>query len=953
MSTPGTVQVSDFNPTVAVANTDIFYSQNVNTGFEQKTTALQLQAYVQAPIANSTLPAVPSLDGVETFPLGKGGLFQTTLNAIVNFTLAAISAGSNPTASALTGSEIVPISQGGQLAQTTVAELVTMVASGLAPQRQSIPVNTAGQASYATNGYTPGLVTVFVAGIRLNPGRYQATDGVNIILTDPVIIARMQPGMTLDIDAITSIAVANVASQASVQALLPTNQPAVGTLTGTELVSLSQSGSLFQSTLTKIANFIMGLYAPQRQSIPVTSNGQTTYVTNGYVVGLIEVFVSGIRLDPSQYQALDGVHVVITDPLALANIVTGMLVDISASVSLAVANVATPASVNALIPTTQPVANALTGGELVSVSQGGGLVQSTLTSIATWATQTFAAFTQNATGAVARSIQSEFQDRISAKQFGAKGNALQYFTGSITAATKTFTATGTAFTAADVGKGIAIAGAGTAGATLTTTITGYVSATSVLVASAAITTVTGASFTYGTDDTVALQTFINYLVANRRTGLIPGGIYYISGSLGFPNSQNWGVLGESYGCSQLIQATDNTPILVFGSSGTQAAFDVRVHDLQFGYAGVQSITNTMANPIYFQTGWFHVSFQRLVFNGGYYGILLQSNTACPWGCNWDDLQFGGNISGGAINWAGGLNAVPNNVWGRMVVSAQTMAGPLFNNIKGYNFTIQAIEMLATNLGAQLMSLAPGSIVKIGSMKLENGTYNAAQTLFNFTTGCQVSLGSFTLGNSGAMYMTPASGSVVVFGLGSGGGGGSLDIDYLALNATTLSGSVYAFSSGGNASNASQVNWGQGMIRVKHITFDLNAWVLSNFGGSASADFFEIDDWKNDKLGANTGDASYTATLGDPNITCFETAFTAPRTYALDSNNNQLFNGMYREIRCMGAINGANNLTITCAGVTLLTLNTDGVIVRFTFGRRDASHVYNNWKVTKYNTGIPI
>jgi hypothetical protein len=49
MSTPGTVQVSDFNPTVAVANTDIFYSQNVNTGFEQKTTALQLQAYVSKP----------------------------------------------------------------------------------------------------------------------------------------------------------------------------------------------------------------------------------------------------------------------------------------------------------------------------------------------------------------------------------------------------------------------------------------------------------------------------------------------------------------------------------------------------------------------------------------------------------------------------------------------------------------------------------------------------------------------------------------------------------------------------------------------------------------------------------------------------------------------------------------------------------------------------------------
>jgi colanic acid biosynthesis protein WcaM len=458
MSTPGTVQVSDFNPTVAVANTDIFYSQNVNTGFEQKTTALQLQAYVQAPIANSTLPAVPSLDGVETFPLGKGGLFQTTLNAIVNFTLSAIAAGSNTPAAALTGSEIIPLSQNGELTQTTVAQLVTLVASGLAPQRQSIPVTTANQAIYATNGYTPGLINVFVAGIRLNPSRYTATDGQNVVITDAVILSRLQVGMSVDIDAITSLAVADVATTGAVQALMPVNQPAVGTLTGAELVSVTQSGSLFQSTLNKIANFIMGLYAPERQSIPVTSNGQTTYVTGGYTVGLIEVFISGVRLDPSQYQALDGIHVVITDATVLANIVAGMTVSISASVSIAVSGVATPASVAALIPSNQPAIGTITGAELVSVSQNGGLVQSTLSKIATfanglinpanlpgsaaltgselttvnqggslvqssltnnaaWATQTYAGFTQTGTGAVARTVQNKMRDVVSILDF--------------------------------------------------------------------------------------------------------------------------------------------------------------------------------------------------------------------------------------------------------------------------------------------------------------------------------------------------------------------------------------------------------------------------------------------------------------------------------------------------------------------------------------------------------
>jgi hypothetical protein len=170
----------------------------------------------------------------------------------------------------------------------------------------------------------------------------------------------------------------------------------------------------------------------------------------------------------------------------------------------------------------------------------------------------------------------------------------------------------------------------------------------------------------------------------------------------------------------------------------------------------------------------------------------------------------------------------------------------------------------------------------------------------------------------------------------------------------MSGNVYILSAGGAATNGpSEYYYGQGNIRIKHITYDSNPWLLQNFGGSDSADFITVDDWKNDKLGANLGNVSYTATLGDPNITCFETAFTTPQTYALDSNTGLLFNGMYREIRCKGAINGSNTLTITCGGTTLLTLSTDGVIVRFTFGRRNASHAYACWIMTKYETGLPL
>lgn len=85
MSAEGTKQLSDFPATGVVANSDIFYSANVNTGVEQKTTALQVQQYVQAPIANSTIQALQTLDGTETFPLGKAGLFQTTLTKIAQW----------------------------------------------------------------------------------------------------------------------------------------------------------------------------------------------------------------------------------------------------------------------------------------------------------------------------------------------------------------------------------------------------------------------------------------------------------------------------------------------------------------------------------------------------------------------------------------------------------------------------------------------------------------------------------------------------------------------------------------------------------------------------------------------------------------------------------------------------------------------------------------------------
>ena len=219
MSAEGTKQLSDFPATGAIANSDIFYSANVNTTVEQATTALQIQEYVLSPISNSSLTDAGTLSGVETLPVGRGGLLQTTIQKIANF-----------------------------------------VMSGLSPQRQSIPVLTAGQATYVTSGYTPGIVNIFIAGIRLSPSRYQALDGINIVITDATVLARLVVGMTVDVDAAVTINTSNAATVASVQALMPANQPAVGTLTGSELTSITQGSGLFQSSLTKIAQWVMNTF---------------------------------------------------------------------------------------------------------------------------------------------------------------------------------------------------------------------------------------------------------------------------------------------------------------------------------------------------------------------------------------------------------------------------------------------------------------------------------------------------------------------------------------------------------------------------------------------------------------------------------------------------------------------------------------------------------------------
>lgn len=118
---------------------------------------------------------------------------------------------------------------------------------------------TAGQTTFTfTGGYTVGLIDVYVNGVRYLPSDYTATNGTTVVLGIGLLVN----------DAVT------ILNYTSSIAALPTSR--------------------------------------NLQDFTATS-GQTTFtVTNGYIVGLIDVFVNGSKLTSSEFTATNGTTFVLT-----------------------------------------------------------------------------------------------------------------------------------------------------------------------------------------------------------------------------------------------------------------------------------------------------------------------------------------------------------------------------------------------------------------------------------------------------------------------------------------------------------------------------------------------------------------------------------------------------------------------------------------------------------------
>jgi hypothetical protein len=439
-----------------------------------------------------------------------------------------------------------------------------------------------------------------------------------------------------------------------------------------------------------------------------------------------------------------------------------------------------------------------------------------------------------------------------------------------------------------------------------------------------------------TANTAAFQAFVNDVATNGLRGSLPAGTININAAITVPARPGWELTGAGRLVTVIKQWTDNVPILNVGpGAGTMHGY--KLGSFNLAYANNQPVTNAAATPILLSTMAFNGRWENINFANGFYAVKVATGVGCPWGTSFDDLMFGGQLTGGAMDWSQGVNGVPNNHWGRFTVDCTNAAGPVFAGIRGYNFRIDTIEFLAANQGPTLLQFAAGASVSIGTLKIEVSTWAAGRSVFEFQQNNFASIDEiYFAGSNPTVNALPAGQNLTLVSTSSSTGNAGLvkigRIHADNFSSVTGSGSAYLVKAGSGAP-----------VVVDKVDYDTN-WSLTNVGSDASAEYVTVRNYLNGRLSQDRGDADYTVALGDPNISTFATPFTSPRTITLPSANADLHNGLYYEMTFNGAINGANTAVIKCGATTLRTQTTDGVTLRWTY-RRHPSSAASGWVLT--------
>lgn len=227
------------------------------------------------------------------------------------------------------------------------------------------------------------------------------------------------------------------------------------------------------------------------------------------------------------------------------------------------------------------------------------------------------------------------------KDYGAKGDLRTVTDGAISGGLLTLSSATATFTSADVGKQIQISGAGTAGATLYSTITSVTSPTVAILALGASTTVSGATVKIYTDDGVAIGLASTAIQSNGS-----GTLYFPPGTYGtYGKGTVYTLLGAFVGLNNLSLMCDGCTLYLSGEhtvAGSGAAFSINATNgvTIDGWNVVGELTLALA-----QSGTFH-GMEAFRFVGGGAGGSTNINIPRARGTGLGLLvEFNNNLAG--------------------------------------------------------------------------------------------------------------------------------------------------------------------------------------------------------------------------------------------------------------------------------------------------------------------
>lgn len=303
------------------------------------------------------------------------------------------------------------------------------------------------------------------------------------------------------------------------------------------------------------------------------------------------------------------------------------------------------------------------------------------------------------TAAAARTyMQTGTAAVFNVKDYGAKGDGKTVTDGAITSGSATFTSATANFTAADVGKSIFIAGAGTSGGIMSPGISAFVNSTTVTLSATASTTVTGATTYWATYDDTALINAFTAGGSAKGEVFFPAGSYFSYSNLTVPDGVsvvfasrateikfwNAGIVPSGNNIISGGTLADVTPVSMSGGFHTNlitpaaSAKHVLIDSVTFGSA--------MRGVYLNQSGISDVTVERCYFNGPQYGVA--SDTGAN---DMSDLKVLDNTFNSVTADAVELNHPHASISGGVRPTGVVVRGNQINSAGGFGIAIAGVQ----------------------------------------------------------------------------------------------------------------------------------------------------------------------------------------------------------------------------------------------------------------------